>query len=105
MKLSTRISRKFRKVHPVLWLNSILAHPIFIISVNALITAFFIKAHFSPDKAVAGEHIDLGMSWWTMVMDQVIISAGWLITKRQSLADKKILENQAEIIRLIKGEE
>lgn len=72
-----------KRMHPILWLNSIFASPYFIIGVNIIVMACFIFAHFSVNKETDHEKIDLGISWWTMGMDQVIISAGWLIYKKQ----------------------
>lgn len=79
-----------KKKHPILWLNSIFASPLFIVAVNLIVFTCFIVAHFSLNKAADGERIDLGISWFTMGMDQIIISAGWLIYCKQQKDTKEI---------------
>lgn len=67
---------KRQKIHPALWLNRIIASPIFIICVNAIFVGMVIK-HVPEEK------LDLTMSWATMLMDQLIISAGWVVLMQQ----------------------
>lgn len=67
----------FRKLkqtiyHPILWLNKFLADFWFIIAINLIVTSALLLH-------IGGDRIDIAMSWFTMAMDQVIISAGWVI--------------------------
>lgn len=73
---------RHHKLHPVLWLNAILASPLFIIAINI---GFTVMVYMRLDEG----KIDVTMSWFTMVMDQIIISGGWIIYRQQQKAWKE----------------
>lgn len=64
-------------LHPMLWLNRILASPVFIIAVN-IVFVVMIWRQLDEGK------VDLVMSWFTMGMDQLIIAAGWIVLRKQN---------------------
>lgn len=81
---------KRSKIHPALWLNRIIASPIFIVCVNAVFVGMVIE-HIPEEK------LDLTMSWATMLMDQLIISAGWVVLRQQN---KNRKDDRALILRM-----
>lgn len=95
MKLINRI----KKMHPVLWLNSVFANYRFIGLVNLVIAALIVHGHFSANKAASAEHLDLGISWYTLLMDQGIIAAGWIIYLQQKKSNDRIEKKLDELLK------
>lgn len=71
----------------MLWLNKFLADAWFIIGINLIVVATLLLG-------VQENKLDVAMSWFTMAMDQVIISAGWVIYVRNN---KRMDEERARL--------
>lgn len=65
-----------KRPHPILLVNRVIADVRFIVALNAVFLGMFLW-HVPEEK------FDISMSWATMVMDQIIISAGWIMAVKQ----------------------
>lgn len=85
--------RSLSRPHPILLANAILASPVFILGLN-ISFALAVRFHIGIDLT------DLGMSWATMFMDQVIIAAGWILSVRTLKWQREVSKQLREIRKL-----